>query len=125
MTGNLMDVALQALRDTQEACEVSECPWCGRYGPNYSDNQRPPADCHHEFNLMPWQALWPHNVSFDKDGELLAVPVRLTARCEFCKSAIANVHTDACRQRVQPTSCRHAKRGASCVYHCGNAECLK
>lgn len=47
----------KALRETQTACDVSQCPYCCGWGPGYSESDRPAAYCHHEFSLMPWQAL--------------------------------------------------------------------
>ncbi len=47
-------VMLAALRATQEACEVSQCPWCGVWGASYAESS-PPADCcHHEYHLPHW-----------------------------------------------------------------------
>ena len=46
---------LTALKETQSACDVSQCPWCGFWGPEYRDSAQPAAYCHHEFTLKPWQ----------------------------------------------------------------------
>lgn len=49
-------VLLQALKETQNACDVSQCPWCGCWGPEYRDSDQPVVCCHHEYTLIPWQA---------------------------------------------------------------------
>ena len=54
-----VDKALVALRETQEACGVSQCPWCGVWGQSYAESERPADYCHHDRRLTPWRALWP------------------------------------------------------------------
>lgn len=54
--------AIQALRETQNACDVSQCPWCGRWGASYAESGQPVDYCHHEYSLTPWQSLWPNEV---------------------------------------------------------------
>lgn len=55
------DALLQALRDTQVAAGVSQCPWCGVWGVSYAESERPADYCHHEYRLKPWQMFAPSN----------------------------------------------------------------
>lgn len=50
---------LRALRETQEALNVTQCPWCGAWGADYDESARPSAYCHHEYALRPWRQFWP------------------------------------------------------------------
>jgi hypothetical protein len=50
---------LQALKETQGALDVSQCPWCGGWGPEYRDSDQPLTYCHHEYTLRPWQMFAP------------------------------------------------------------------
>lgn len=50
---------LKALRETQEVCNVSQCPWCGVWGVEYAESERPSAYCHHDYQLKPWRMFWP------------------------------------------------------------------
>lgn len=53
------DRLLKALKETQQAWDVSQCRWCGSWGPEYRDSDQPSAYCHHEFTLTPFQSLEP------------------------------------------------------------------
>lgn len=53
--GDGREALFQALRDTQEACDVSQCPWCGCWGQSYAENDKPSDYCHHDQQLEPWR----------------------------------------------------------------------
>ena len=46
---------VDALKETQEYLDVSQCPWCGGWGPEYRDTDRPLTYCQHDFTVKPWQ----------------------------------------------------------------------
>lgn len=58
-----LGLVLHALRETQQACNVTQCPWCGHWGQDYAECDQPVGCCHHEYHLMPWQALQNNNES--------------------------------------------------------------
>ena len=49
------EALFQALRETQEACDVSQCPWCGHWGQGYAENEKPADYCHHDQRLKTWR----------------------------------------------------------------------